>query len=96
MNKLYVVIPVSLSLGACSTVGNNNSAEEANKPPEMMHHSQDTKGSNYFPSRRFAQPATPELYKASAISEPLLRIRFMRSSIFGSTAPVLLLLSKYH
>lgn len=55
MNKLYVVIPVSLSLGACSTVGNNNSAEEANKPPEMMHHSQDTKGSNYFPSSR---PAT--------------------------------------
>lgn len=54
MKKLMITLPSIGLLSACSFV-NSERVSENPQAPQMMHHSEDTKGSNYFPSTR---PAT--------------------------------------
>lgn len=51
MKKSVLLIPTSFVLSAC---GMMNAPQQNPEQPQMMHHSQDTKGSNYFPKQRAA------------------------------------------
>jgi len=49
VNKVFILMPLTLALSACSYVKNDNPSA-----PQLMHHSDDNKGSGYFPSQRAA------------------------------------------
>lgn len=52
MNKQWFVLPVVVSLSGCSMVNSGSQAE--GQAPQMMHHSDDTKGTSTFPKQRQA------------------------------------------
>lgn len=52
MKKIIYITPAIALMSACSSLSSTQVANT--EPPPMMHHSQDTKGVNYFPSKRTA------------------------------------------
>lgn len=66
MNKLLILVPCAVALSACSYVNNEQALTTAPENPTMMHHSDDTKGSRYFPEKREATGKKVVIFSPSA------------------------------